>query len=209
MSWPVYAGRDLSRYGNWRNWLGVFVTGMQPTYVGAYNHATELGIARVFSPRVVAGLKLFAFGAEFPARSEYSDDGSEYFEMWSGPCRTFWPEDDVLLEPGQSLQWREVWLPFRQIGGLDMANEEAAVRASVQGGQVELGVAVSRAQRIQITLRWNGQAFRQEQASLSPDMPLLLQVPLPDSPSSPGDLTVRVEPGSGGNTLEYTKTITP
>lgn len=207
ISWPVYEGRDLSHYGNWRNWLGVFA-GVPPTYIGAYNHTTELGIARVFSPQVVAGLKLFGFGAEFAARAEYSDDGSDYFEMWSGPCRTFWLEDDVLIEPGQSWQWREVWLPFRQIGGLDMANEEVAVWAGVQGRQIELGVTASRTQRVEMTLLWNGQRFYQEQRNLSPDAPLLLRVPFPDNTSLPGDLTVQIGPGSTG-LLEYIKRITP
>jgi hypothetical protein len=207
MPWPVYDGRDLSHYGNWRNWLGVFVPDVQQDYAGAYNHDTELGVVRVFPPQVARGLKLFAFGAGFPARAEYSDNGSEYFEMWAGPCTTFWPEDDVVVGPGQSLHWSEVWLPFSSIGGLDRANAEVVVKASVQGGQVRLGIAVSKAQRVQFHLKWNGQTFHQESAELAPETPLLIHVPLPGGAGLPGELTVQVKDDNEKALLEHTKTI--
>lgn len=207
MPWPVYDGRDLSHYGNWRNWLGVFVPDVQQDYAGAYNHDTELGVVRVSPPQVARGLKLFAFGAGFPARAEYSDDGSEYFEMWAGPCRTFWPEDDVVVGPGQSLHWSEVWLPFSSIGGLDRANAEVVVKASVQGGQVRLGIAVSKAQRVQFHLKWNGQTFHQESAELAPETPFLIHVPLPGGAGLPGELTVQVKDDNETTLLEHTKPI--
>jgi hypothetical protein len=209
MPWPVYDGRDLSRYGNWRNWLGVFVPDVEQGYAGAYNHDTGLGIVRVFSPQAAPGLKLFAFGAGFPARVEYSDDGSGYFEMWAGPCRTFWPEDDVVVGAGQSLQWSEIWLPFSRIGGLDSANAEVVAKANVRDGQVRLGIAVSRAQWIQFHLKWNGQPFHQGAASLAPDTPLLTDVPFPSGAGLPGELTVQVKDHNEATLLEYTKTVAP
>ena len=219
MPWPIYDGRDLSRYGNWCNWLGVFVPDMQQHYAGAYNHDTNLGIVRIFSPQVVPGLKLFAFGAGFPARAEYSDDGSEYFEMWAGPCRTFWPEDDVVIGAGQSLSWSEIWMPFSDIGGLDRADAEVVVRASMQGfalegsnpqgSQVHLGIAVSRTQWVQFVLKWNGQPFHQQSVHLAPNTPFLIQVPLPNGASPPGQLGVQLEDKDGATLLEYTKAITP
>ncbi len=209
MTWPVYNGRDLSHYRNWRNWLGVFVPDAQQNYVGAYNHDTGLGIVRVFAPEVVPGLKLFSFGADFPARAEYSDDGSDYFEMWAGPCRTFWPEDDVILGPGQSLHWSEIWLPFRRIGGLDRANAEVVVKADVRDSQVHLGITVSQTRRVHFELEWDGQSFYQQVADLSPDTPLLAQVPLPSRAALAGELTVRVNDHNGVALLAYTKDIAP
>jgi len=209
MSWPVYDGRDLSDYRNWRNWLGVFVPNIQQPFAGAYNHDTGLGIARVFPADVAKGLKLFAFGAQFPARSEYTDDGSEYWEMWGGPCRTFWPEDDVTLGPGQSLQWSEAWWPFAGIGGLDVANREAALKVSVQDGQMRVGVAVSKAQRIEARLLWNGQSFHQAGAQAAPQTPFLVRAPLPDGAKPPGKLTVEVRDQNGRSLIEYVKEVTP
>lgn len=209
MAWPVQDGRDLSYYRNWRYWLGVFVPEVQQPFAGAYNHDTDLGIARVFPGDVAKGLKLFAFGAQFPARNEYTDDGSEYWEMWGGPCRTFWPEDDLTLDPGQSLQWSEAWWPFVGIGGLDVANREAALKASVQDGQARIGVAVSKAQRIEVRLLWNGQAFHQASAQAAPEAPFLINTPLPSGATAPGRLTVQVQDSSAHSLLEFVKDLTP
>ena len=205
MAWPIYDGRDLSRYGNWRNWLGVFVPEIQHNNAGAYNHDTGLGVVRVFPPEVARGLKLFAFGANFPARSEYADDGSEYFEMWAGPCKTFWPEDEVVIGAGQSLQWSEVWLPFSGIGGLDQASADAVAKTGMQGGQVRVGIAASRALRGHLQLQWNGQTFHQGAAQLDPRAPFLLTLPLPTGATLPGQLSVRLDDASGRALLEYTK----
>jgi hypothetical protein len=201
--WPVVDGRDLSRYGNWRNWLGVFVPEVQQDYVGAYNHDTGLGVVRIFPHQVARGLKLFAFGAGFAARSEYTDDDSEYFELWGGPCRTFWPEDAVTIQAGESLSWSEVWLPFNDISGLDTANPDVVVRVDVQGGQVRLGIAASSAQSGLLQVQWNGQAFDQEAVQLDPQKPVMLLLPLPSGASVPGQLTLRLTDAGGETLLEY------
>ena len=207
MSWPLYNGRDLSRYGNWQNWLGVFVPEIQQGYAGAYNHDTGLGIVRVFPHEVARGLKLFAFGANFPARSEYTDDGSEYLELWGGPCRTFWPEDDVSIAAGQAVEWSEVWLPFAGIGGLDSANADAAAHVAVQSGQVDVGIAVSSAQQGQVRLLWDGQTLYEQPATLGPTVPLIVRTPLPDGATLPGELGVEVRDQGGKVLLKYTKMI--
>jgi hypothetical protein len=208
MSWPVHEGRDLSHYRNWRNWLGVFVPEVQQGYAGAYNHDTDLGVVRVFPPAIARGLKLFAFGSDFAARAEYTDGGSEYFEMWAGPCKTFWGEDDLVLDAGQSLHWSEVWLPFTHIGGLDRASAEVVVTANLQDGQVRLGIAVSQGRQVEFHLRWNGQPFHQGSADPTPEAPLIIVAPLPNGTSLPGELTVQVKDGNNTTLLEYSKTVT-
>ncbi len=203
MSWPVADGRDLSRYGNWRNWLGVFVPETQQDYTGAYNHETGLGIARIFPHQVAQGLKLFGFGAGFAARSEYTDDGSEYFEMWGGPCKTFWPEDAVTIEAGGSLTWSEVWLPFSGIAGLDAATRDVVASVDVEGGQVRVGLAASSVRSGLLQIEWDGQALHQETVLLDPLKPVMLApVLLPGAPSS-GRLTLRLIDAGGKTLLEY------
>jgi len=208
MAWPVHEGRDLSWYGNWRNWLGVFVPDLQESYAGAYNHDTQLGVVRIFPPHVVPGLKLFGFGLDFAARTEYTDGGSEYFELWAGPGRTFWSEDDIVLNPGQTLEWRELWLPFHGTGGLDQANEHAIVYAAMHE-QVHVAVAASTAQRLQIDLQLNGEMFHTTWADAAPDSPLLIDVPLPQGAGSPLELTVVIHNAQGEATLSYNKVIAP
>jgi len=203
MSWPLADGRDLSHYGNWRNWLGVFVPEVQQDYTGAYNHDTGLGVARIFPHQVARGLKLFGFGTGFSARAEYTDDGSEYFELWGGPGRTFWPEDEVTVAAGGSLTWSEVWLPFHNIGGLDVANAEVAASVTREGTQLRVGLAASSVQSGLLQMECDGQTFFQEPVRLDPREPVLLSPPLPSGANATGRLTLRLTGAAGKTLLEY------
>ena len=103
MTWPYYAGRDFSRYSEWRSYLGVFAPqAADAGYAGAYDLGTDQGIVRI-TPNWVRGIKIFCLGDLDPAL--WTDGGSRYFEMWGGLLPTFW--DYVTLEPGGSVSWTE------------------------------------------------------------------------------------------------------
>jgi len=207
MPWPIADSRDLSWYRNWRNWLGVFVPDINRDVAGAYNHDAGLGVVRIFPPDVARGLKLFAFGSGFPARGEYADDGSEYFELWAGPCRTFWPEDEVSIGAGQSLEWSEVWLPFSAIGGMDAATARAVAKTAVQDGQARIGIAVSEAMSGRVAIQWNGQAWHEDLVQLDPATPFVLQLPLPAGATLPGQLSLQVQDSAGATWLAYSREV--
>ncbi len=187
MDWPVWQGRDLSWYHNWEDWLGFFIPDPGEDFVGAYNHDAELGVARVFSRQDVPGVKLFAWGQQSPYAYEYTDDGSQYFEMWGGPNRTFWPEDDISLEPGGSKSWLEYWYPFQGIGGLDYANRELALSLRLHEDSLDLGVAATSNQEVTILLSRGDEEFYRGQVVVSPESSVLEQLSLP-SGLLPGSL---------------------
>jgi hypothetical protein len=104
--WPLVGQRDLSRYAEWRGYLGIFAAtpgGRQ----GAYDPTAKLGVIRTYPADVARGAKLFVGKGLDP--SLWTDDGSTYFEMWGGANRTFFPEDDRTLAPGAAVEWRETW----------------------------------------------------------------------------------------------------
>jgi hypothetical protein len=105
-SWPIFGQRDLSRWAEWRGYLGIFAAtpgGRQ----GAYDATGRLGITRSYPADVARGAKLFVGKGLDP--SLWTDDGSTYFEMWGGANRTVFSEDDRNLAPGAAVQWRETW----------------------------------------------------------------------------------------------------
>jgi hypothetical protein len=108
MTWPIYQGINLGAYRTWQSWLGVFANDLNGQSVSAYNPRSKLGLLRAFPADKVAGVKLFALGPQFPDRS-YTDGDSQYFELWGGPNKTFWHEDDITLTPTMSLMWSERW----------------------------------------------------------------------------------------------------
>jgi hypothetical protein len=137
--WPQVGQTDLGDYSQWANYLGVFAPYLDAPFVGAYNPETNVGVVRLIEPGQVPGAKLFAFGPGFPDKS-YTDDGSQYFELWGGANTGFWPENDVTILPGGAVEWRERWWPLAGLGGLTWANQHAAIYL----GQNEVSLLVAR-----------------------------------------------------------------
>ena len=209
ISWPVADGRDLAFYRNWHNWLGVFVSEVSHDFVGAYNHDSGVGLVRIFPMEVAAGVKLFGFGSGFGARQEYTDDGSEYFEMWGGPCRTFWPEDNLTLASGKSLQWQETWIPVWGIGGIGRPTADVVVRAGVVGNVIEIGVAATRARQLWLQVDWDGNPIYEATPWVSPENPASASIPIPGGHLALARLEVHVMDTSGLVLVTYAKDIVP
>ncbi len=169
MAWPVYGGRDFSRYPEWRSWLGVFAPqAADAGFAGAYDLGTDQGIVRV-APSWVRGVKLFCLGDLGSER--WTDDGSRYFELWGGLMPTFW--DYATLGPGEEVGWTEYWYAVSGMGGYTWASGEGAVRLTPVGSGVEVAVETARPLRATVVLlqgetevsRWQvetgpGQPFR-------------------------------------------------
>lgn len=140
--WPEIGTTNLSYYNQWADYLGFFIPYMDHPFMGAYNPETDLGVVRLVKPGEVPGNKLFAFGPAFLDRS-YADDDSQYFEIWGGANTGFWPEDDVAVPAGDSLQWQESWWPLAGLGGITWANEHAAIFVSQDNNDYNLSLAVT------------------------------------------------------------------
>jgi hypothetical protein len=207
LAWPVWQGRHLSWYHNWDGWLGLFVPEPSEDFVGAYNHDTDLGVARIFPSQQVAGVKLFAWGQESPYASEYADDGSQYFEMWGGPNLSFWPEDDMSLSPGASITWAEQWYPFHGTGGLDYANRELVLSLDHQGDSLHLGVAATSYQPGTVLLVWGDQELHRRQTTISPETPLLDRVSVPSGLSPDGVVSLSFVSADGETLARYETTL--
>jgi hypothetical protein len=141
LTWPVFNGRDLSRYANWSGHLGFFASpAASGDFAGAYDTSSDEGIVRVFPAGVARGVKFFGGKGIDPAR--WTNDGSTYFELWGGLLPTFW--DSVTIQPGQTFGWTEWWYPVSGLGqGFDMANITAALRLSSEADRVTVGVVTS------------------------------------------------------------------
>ncbi len=164
LSWPVHGGRDWSRYGEWRQYLGVFANPAQADFVGAYDPGSDQGIARVFPHTTATGVKIFCMG-DLPS-SLWTDDDSRYFELWAGLTPTFW--DYWTLQPGQSVAWTERWYPVSGIGGYNWANEEAAIRLLPSGDSATVAVATSRALEGTVVLRRGGEEVQRWETFIAP-----------------------------------------
>ncbi len=201
MSWPRYHDRDLSLYGHWKDWLGLFAHQPLKDFAGAYNYDTDLGVVRIFPAQEVRGVKFFAFGTEFQGRYVYTDDDSNYFELWGGPNRTFWPEDDISLPPQSSLEWTEYWYPLSGIHGLDYANLEAALSLQAEEEAVTIGAITTRPRTGVVSLSLDSREIFAQETSIGPDTPFFQTIPLETSIA--GHLILRLSDETGAIIAQY------
>ena len=191
MSWPIHAGRDMSWYSNWGGYLGFFVPLASAGFVGLYDHQADQGIVRAFTPGWPAGTKFF--GPSGLSASLWTDDGSNYVELWSGATGSFWSY--ATLDPGESVGWSERWYPINGMGGFNYANESAALRLTDTGGGAEIGVAVSNLTTGNITLWSEGQLVEKWPVTLYPGQAFRANWTRP--PDVSGVLGLKLEDHSG------------
>lgn len=139
MDWPVFEGRDMSRYANWQEYLGFFAPNLEFPFTGLYDHEANQGMARVFALDGPPGHKIFA-PKNLPPEM-WTDGDSDYLELWSGATPTFW--DYAPLMPGERVEWVEYWYPVNDLGSFQYANYHAALRLAAAAQTVAVGVSVT------------------------------------------------------------------
>jgi hypothetical protein len=182
LPWPIYNGRDLSLYANWQNWLGFFAPNLHAPFTAVYDEAAQLGMVRVFPSGVARGAKLFGFGRGFGDTGAYTDDGSQYVEMWGGLTPTFW--DYATLAPQASLTWEEGWYVLARSGGPSVATGDAALSVARSASQLDVTVASPGQHAWTLHVAKNGQDISTQRLSVRPDAPFHIQVPLASGDAS-------------------------
>jgi uncharacterized repeat protein (TIGR01451 family) len=154
MGWPEYNTRDMSRLGNWREWLGFFERpAAQGNFTAVYDPSVDEGMVRVFPSHQAQGAKGFGFGWQSALPSSiWTDDGSYYVEMHGGVAPTFW--DSAALAAGERLEWQETWYPAANIGGVTTANEEATLYLDKTDDTVTVGVHSTAARSDSAVVVW-------------------------------------------------------
>ena len=115
-------------------------------FFGGYDHRTGLGFVHVADHQVAVGKKQWTWGnAAFGHAWEANlgDDGSHYIELMAGVFTDNQP-DFSYLAPGETKVFSQSWYPLREIGPVDRASAEAAVRLRRVDGELLVGVVVTR-----------------------------------------------------------------
>lgn len=149
VTWPSYNGRDLSVYGNWREFLSLFATtGAKQPYTGLYAPRVDQGFVRVFPTQTARGIKLFGPG-NLPAFL-WTNDDSSYVELWGGLTNNF--NENAILPSQESLTWTEYWYPFHGIGNNVWANKDMALALNETDQAVTVRLYVTAPQTVAVTL---------------------------------------------------------
>ena len=192
MPWPIFQGIDMSRLGNWNQWLGFFEDPAQGGFLAVYDTAYDEGVVRVADPSVVRGAKGFGFGWKQPIDAgNWTDDGSSYVEIHSGPAPTF--DDAVFIPAGGHVQWTEIWYPVSGLGGLSFANRQAALNLAIQGSQIQMAAVTTQPFSGSVVLLIDGQEQMRKSVSLQPGQSYRDTWTPGDSEFGGGQATLRLE----------------
>ncbi|MFC4628484.1 DUF5107 domain-containing protein [Promicromonospora alba] len=165
-------------------------------FFGGYDHAARLGFVHVADRALSPGKKQWTWGnAPFGHAwdENLADDGSHYVELMAGVFTDNQP-DFAHLAPGETKVFSQFWYPFREVGPVDRATLDAAVRlerlATRSGTTARTGVVVPRPLTgIEVTLSLEGRVIATDVVDADPAHPAQLAH---DLPAEAGPLTVTV-----------------
>ncbi|NJP04531.1 MAG: DUF5107 domain-containing protein [Chloroflexaceae bacterium] len=172
--WPLLDGRDLAMPRTWNGYIGAFSPRPLP-FFGVYDLAQDSGAAIIHNNEV-PGAKIFGFSRTFDP-SLYTDDQSDYVELWSGAQPTFW--DNPPLAAGDQRSITTEWLSLWGIGDLQWATSDAAVGLLDQDDtHSTVVVATSRIiNDATVVVSMNGgELVRTAALDLRPDQPLAIDL---------------------------------
>jgi len=123
--WPVDShGRDLSIIKNQSDGpVSLFVHGSRENFMGVWHPQTNSGTVHFADYTELPAKKIWSWGVDADGldwRTALSDNNSAYVEVQAGLFRN--QETYAFLEPRQSINFTEYWMPAREIGGISRAN---------------------------------------------------------------------------------------
>lgn len=201
--WPVYAGRDLSRLGEWDQYVGFFeYPAAHGPFVGVYEPAADVGAVRVFPADVAQGSKVFGLGWGDALVSEYfTDNASAYVELHGGLAPTF--TERAQLTAGGSVGWEERWYPVTGIGEFVAADRAGALSADAGEGVVRLAFYAVEQFAGRLSVKAGGREVMRRAVAAGPETPYRTTLPL-ELVEGAGPITVMIEDGTGAVVLAYT-----
>jgi hypothetical protein len=203
LPWPVYNSRDLSRLGNWAQWLGFF---QRPAaagdFSGVYDLGADEGMVRIYPSRVARGSKGFAAGWSDPIDSKsWTDDGSGYVELQGGLTPSY--GDWHVLPPGGEITWSEVWYPVAGIGGVTYATQGGAIYLAPTGDGLRVAVFPTASVQGRMTLTLPGMEPVVREVEISPAAPFSEGIPYSGSVPERGEVALELKDGQGRVVLSY------
>jgi tetratricopeptide (TPR) repeat protein len=172
--------------------------------MGVWNPHTNSGTVHFANFNEVPAKKTWSWGVDADGldwRKALSDNDSAYLEVQAGLFRN--QETYAFLQPRQTINFSEYWMPVRDIGGITRVNLSGVLALKREGPALMIGFNANRplpGATISVsdgnTQIWSGSA------DLAPEHPWNHEVPLPGSDHK---YTVAVGDGSGAVVMQQTE----
>jgi tetratricopeptide (TPR) repeat protein len=198
-------GVDISWYKNHIIANSVFAWNYEDDFMAGYDHGKQAGTMTIADHNVVPGKKFFTWGnAPMGRRWDHvlTDDDGPYLEMMVGGYSDNQP-DYSWLQPYEERTFSINWYPFREIGGVKMANLDAAVNLDVTDGTAKVGFYTTSAHAAaKVALKAGQKTLLEETVAINPGKPFTKDVQLPAG-TDPHDLVASIS-DAGKELVSYT-----
>ncbi len=201
-TWPVnQAGLDLSVIKNHTQGpVSAFMHRSREPYMGVYHPKNSAGVVHFALPEQLPAKKLWAWGVDADGldwRKALSDNDSAYAEIQAGLFRN--QETYAFLQPQETLEFSEWWIPVREIGGIARANLHAVVNFE-RGSANRLGLNVTHEMKgARLLVTGGGRTVLDERVDLTPAKVFTKE--LAAAPS----YTVKLTGSNGETYIEHTE----
>lgn len=206
--WPVGPeGADLSVIRNQQfGPVSYFTHGSREPFMGIWNPKTQTGTVHFADYSNLPAKKIWSWGADEEGlgwRKSLSDNNSAYVEVQAGLYRN--QETYAFLNPGQTIHFREFWMPVRGLGGIARANKVGVINMRRQGKDTAVSLNVNeRVQGAQIRLSRGGKPVWSGTSDLKPQTSWTHTVPTEDGA---GKLTFELKDRGGNLLLQHTEGV--
>ncbi|HTL57950.1 MAG TPA: DUF5107 domain-containing protein [Candidatus Limnocylindrales bacterium] len=192
-TWPIattrYAGADFTRgvdvswYSNHISANSMFAWNYRDDFFAGYDHARQAGIISVADHHIVPGKKFWTWGNGPRGRmwdKILTDSDGPYIELMVGAYSDNQP-DYSWLQPFEVKSFELYWYPFRDIGGVKLANLDAAVNLEVKTNRTALlGFCTTATHKnATVTLKTRERSLLSETIAVNPGKPFVREIPLP------------------------------
>ena len=171
-SWPVdKKGRALSWYKN--NNFGAdkshFILGEYEHYYGGYWHDSQFGFGHWALYDDMPGKKMWIWALSRQGaiwEKLLTDTDGQYSEPQAG--RLFSQVDHEFFTPYTGDVWRELWFPFKEIGGLVKATPYAALNVTRNADSLMVGICALQALEDALVITIGSEEIYHEPIALKP-----------------------------------------
>lgn len=197
---------DLGWYKNIPVPTSYMVCDTDFAFFGGYDFDAEGGFIHVANKHVSPGKKQWTWGNGEFGRAwdrELTDENGPYVELMAGVYTDNQPDFTYLL-PYETKTFSQFWWPYKKIGPVQNATEDAAIRLVInEDRSIDLGVAVSRPiENARVVLRDGDRLMLDRIVTITPKQPWQEQG-LVFSGDREQALEVVVEDGNGTRLVAY------
>jgi tetratricopeptide (TPR) repeat protein len=163
-------GTDISVYTNIPVPTSYMAADSNFDFVAGYHHRKQAGIAHVADHHISPGKKQWTWGSGEFGRAwdrQLTDTNGPYFELMCGVYTDNQPDFSWIM-PNEFREFKQYFMPYKEIGHIKNASIEALVNLEIEGEWAEIKVYVTSQRKLDIRLLQEGKEILRQQAELSP-----------------------------------------